>query len=415
MVALHLRPCHSRRRRSGFEGLTDVAMKTQREIVLSASSHIGSGRLPKRAAGLLAVAILIAMATWVAPARCDDAPAKQLLPVHTGGRVQVGANGDSWDYGWPGVYFEARFTGTAVDVHLNDYQNTLAISVDGQEVARLQRPGKTTYEVRDLPDGAHTIRLVKTTESYSEYASFNGFAIPAGATALPPPSRPFQMEFIGDSETIGLSNLSTQRQCESAEIVDKTDSEKSFAVLTAHHYNADYQLVAMSSRGLLRNYGGLDPSNNMQTYYDRLFPYVTEGKYQRPADWAPQVVVISLGTNDFSVDVKPEEPWPNKAALRAAYVDSYVGFVARLRALDPHAVFALAATGGYVDAVRSVVERVKASGDARVVFVEFAGLTLQGCNYHPNAQDHETMSGALISAIDGFGDAWGREKSEPLN
>ena len=37
------------------------------------------------------------------------------LPLNIGGRVAPASNG-AYDFGWPGVYFEGRFTGPSVEV-----------------------------------------------------------------------------------------------------------------------------------------------------------------------------------------------------------------------------------------------------------------------------------------------------------
>ena len=360
------------------------------------------------AARIVAVALFAAAGTGIPVVLAEEPPPDrgQLLDVHAGGRAVPGLTPGDWDYGWPGAYFEARFSGSAVDIHLSDYQSALAVLIDGQEVKRLDHPGAGVQEIRGLADGEHTIRLIKINESYSDHATFGGFYIPAGETPLPAPTRTRQIEFIGDSETLGLSNLSKRRQCEGSEIVDQTDTRLSFAARTAAHFDADYQIVAMSSRGLLRNYAGLDAPNNMQTYYERAFPYVADKVYQRPASWAPSVVVISLGTNDFSVGLQDGEPWADMDAFRAAYIDSYVAFVGRLRALDPGAYFVLTAKDGYAKEVQAVYDRLQASGEARVAFVHFTGLSLMACNYHPDVGDHASMASAIIAAIDAAGSVW---------
>src|SRR5688572_22289599 len=62
------------------------------------------------------------------------------LPVNVGGRAVRDADG-AWHFGWPGVYFEGRFRGTAVTVAVESETETLRLSVDGEEERVLVRPG----------------------------------------------------------------------------------------------------------------------------------------------------------------------------------------------------------------------------------------------------------------------------------
>jgi hypothetical protein len=63
-----------------------------------------------------------------------DIEKKKLLPVHHSGRVVVGEldGAPTYTYSWLGVYFEAAFIGTEVDLKLNDSNNIFNIIVDGQ-------------------------------------------------------------------------------------------------------------------------------------------------------------------------------------------------------------------------------------------------------------------------------------------
>ena len=66
------------------------------------------------------------------------------LPLVVGGRMFITTdnNHKKYTYSWPGVYFEASFTGNDVDVHLDDSSDMLNIVVDSKEPIVLTRPGK---------------------------------------------------------------------------------------------------------------------------------------------------------------------------------------------------------------------------------------------------------------------------------
>lgn len=39
--------------------------------------------------------------------------------------------------------------------------------------------------------------------------------------------------------------------------------------------------------------------------------------WQNPGTWRPQVVVVNLGTNDFSTAINPGEPWTSDSLAAA--------------------------------------------------------------------------------------------------
>src|SRR6185312_14756892 len=106
-----------------------------------------------------------------------------------------------------------------------------------------------------------------------------------------------QIEFIGDSHTVGYGNTSRTRECTQDDVWKTTDNSQSFGPLIAGHYAADYQINAISGRGIVRNYNGT-PGDTLPVAY----PYVLFDKKEEYSDphWKPQIIVISLGTNDFS-------------------------------------------------------------------------------------------------------------------
>src|ERR1700761_3089636 len=77
-----------------------------------------------------------------------------------------------WVYQWPGIYFEGRFRGDAVSLHMDDANNWFDVLVDGRAVMELERPRKTTVTLAHLGEGEHVIRLEKRTETQSATGAF---------------------------------------------------------------------------------------------------------------------------------------------------------------------------------------------------------------------------------------------------
>ena len=106
--------------------------------------------------------------------------ASQPLPVHVGGRAVREADG-GWRFGWPGVYFESRFSGESVSVAAAPGADRLRLSIDGAVRADLIGPGEVSVSIDGLAPGEHVARLDKVTESQEGSARFLGFGAGPGS------------------------------------------------------------------------------------------------------------------------------------------------------------------------------------------------------------------------------------------
>jgi len=238
---------------------------------------------------------------------------------------------------------------------------------------------------------------------------FGGFAIAADGRALLPEKRSLkrarEIEFIGDSHTVGYGNTSPTRSCPNGGVWATTDDSKAFGALTANHYQADYQINAISGRGIVRNYNGYLGDTLPVAY-----PYVLFDKKQVYADasWKPQVIVIALGTNDFSTALNPGEKWKTRDELHADYEATYVGFLKSLRAKNPGAYLIVWTTGSAeIEAeAKKVVEQAKAQGETKLALVPVDGLQFSACDGHPSLADDGVIRDKLVQVIDATPGIW---------
>ena len=337
---------------------------------------------------LLAAALVVSTPAW----------AQTPLPLNIGGRVAPAPDG-GYDFGWPGVYFEGRFAGPSVEVAVNTGAEHLAVSVDGVRKAELTQSGETRLKFDALGPGEHVVRLDKLTESQTGSARFEGFFVGAqGGTqgkALPAQVRQRRIEFIGDSHTVGYGVRSPRRDCTQQQVHDLTDTSLAFGPILARRLEADYRIEAFSGRGVVRNYNGLAPGETLPVLFPRLIPGQAEPRVAAGDPWKPDVVVIGLGTNDFSTPLNPGEPWADEAALRKAYRDSYVAFVQGLKTSRPGARFFLIQGDSFVDDVAEVASRVGATA------VRITDMERGACDWHPSVADQQMMADRLQAAITG--------------
>ncbi len=339
---------------------------------------------------------------------------QRLLNTHTSGRMAFSAKIDkspqavrivtTETYQWPGTYMETAFDGPEVSLQLNDSANILNVLIDHQVKETLNRPGEVVKTYKDLGPGQHVIRLERLTETQDATGTFAGFFAPDKGPVLAVRTRTKQIEFIGDSYTVGYGNTAGKRSCTRDEIWVTTDTSKAFGPLTAKHYNADYQINAYSGRGIVRNYDGFAGDT-----LPGLYPYALfDGKtiYNDPS-WSPQVITIALGTNDFSTPVHAGEKWKTQDELTNDYEATYVSFVKSLRAKNPNATILLISYDlATSPAISTVRDRLKADGDGHVDFLEITGFTKNACDYHPDTSDDRKISDTLIAYFDAHPGIW---------
>ena len=370
-------------------------MKTPFHLLLLACACAASIASPARAATV---------------ARVDAKAPVDLVPaqVAIGGRVATPPGSGGWTWQWPGLYFETAFAGREAFFEVGAGASILHVEVDGRTAATLDRPTPGLYRLSGLADHRpHILRIQAATENQAGPNRFDGIFLPAGSQPLPPPLRERRIEFIGDSHTVGYGNLSPRRECSEAVVWSTTDNTRAYGPLLAARYGADYRVNAISGRGVVRNYDGMAAATLPQAYPFALFdghtPVADDG-------WQPQVVVLALGTNDFSTALHAGERWPDRAALRADYEATYAAFLRSLRARYPAAYLLVWSTGLHDGEIRAaaghVVEALRRDGEARIGYVPVDGLAMDGCHAHPSLADHARIAGLLRAHLDAQPQVW---------
>lgn len=340
------------------------------------------------------------------------------------------------EFSAPGVYVKARFSGTAVAVLLEDEfkwgnnRSFFDVSIDGAPLPKLApEMGVTRYLVsEELAPGEHEIVIAKRTEASIGRAAFLGLDV-AGELLPAPPAPELRIEFIGDSITAGAGVEAADGSPEcSAPAMPGADggwgqpynnANVTYAAVAARELGADYHLTAVSGIGLVRNYSFQYDARPMPEIYHLTFPEMIAGNTWDMTAWdmsrfVPNVVVVALGTNDFSPgDNPPDDPRPNMQI--PAYVDAYEAFLTTLRSTYPEAeIFVLSSpmlgngwpqpTDTFADdlraAVTQVAERFNAAGDAKVH--PYITSTVQpglGCGTHPSVEQHRTLGLELAAEL----------------
>lgn len=311
--------------------------------------------------------------------------------VHWIGRYSD--DGTNKRFGWSGVGFVVRFDGTGASVTMEDAAGFWTVVVDGQVQPNLQTSGGSqSYPLATgLPAGEHTIEVYRRTEG-SFGASVIGEVVLEGEL-LPPPAVTRRIEVIGDSITCGYGNEGPDKFCNFT--ADTENNYLAYGSVAARLVDAEIVTVAWSGKGIIYNYGN-DTFEPLPQVYDRIVAGEPDALWD--FSWQPDVVVINLGTNDFSTDGDPSE---------GDYVGNYVTFLEHLREVYPDALLMpispmlggaeLEMVEGYI---QSAIDMRAAAGDTNLttanVNVDPIGW---GCDYHPSVATHEAMGELLADEL----------------
>jgi len=311
-----------------------------------------------------------------------------------GGRT-VSREGFLW-FGWPGVYFQTRLKGTGLSIRLDAPDDNFRVLVD-DKLHRLVRKPAGKISITGLRSGMHMVRVERLTENQQQSARFGGFLAGPGATLLPVTPLSNQIEFIGDSYTVGYGNISPTTVCSAEQVHDRTNTSRAFSVLTAKSLTADYRIIALSGYGVVRNTGGIHPGDNMPARYPRVLPSAAGATASDPG-WNPDWIVIYLGINDFSTPLQPGEKWASLAALMKDYQESYLRFARTVHARYPAAQFLLIASPAFAAPLQRVATTLRAENIA-VAVLDSPPVMGTACQNHPGLQDHASLAKAVVAAI----------------
>ena len=136
-----------------------------------------------------------------------------------------------------------------------------------------------------------------------------------------PEVRTRHIEFVGNSLTCGYGAEGKDRN--EPFRLETENCNLSFSTIIARYFDADYSLIAHSGRGAVRNYGDSVRVSAI-TMKDKMLQTFDEGSAEQWnfKAYRPDLVVINLGTNDFSLEPQP---------YRSEFVKAYTQILKQLR------------------------------------------------------------------------------------
>ncbi|MGN1136422.1 MAG: GDSL-type esterase/lipase family protein [Oscillospiraceae bacterium] len=317
-------------------------------------------------------------------------------------------------YSLSGVEFD--FCGTSLSAELttdwvNDepwkhiFQPYIAVLVNGKLEKRIAvNEGKAVYDLFSCEKAEKVrIRIVKLSEN--AFSKVGLSALLADGEIMPTkPLSELRIEFVGDSITCGFG---IEGKSAAEGFTTATENPLvNYASLTAERLGAEYQLVSWTAIGVYSNSvkdDRTEPDNGwtMPVIYDYIDKSTDLMLGNEPelcdfSAFAPQLIVVNLGTNDkdFTRGI-PERT--------AAFEKCYREFILHIREKNPQA-YILCVLGVMGQELCPQVENaVKSLADEKISAMRFDVQSEAdgiGSEEHPNLTTHKKMSDRLYEEIE---------------
>ncbi|MBQ9106292.1 MAG: hypothetical protein IJY56_00210 [Clostridia bacterium] len=323
------------------------------------------------------------------------------------GRHTPSSSGIGLALSWTNSGIEFTFEGTAAyaDIISTGGNTLMGVFVDGEKthsstfVANASVMTTQTL-VKDLPEGTHTVKLLKLTETKVSLVSISKIKVD-GSGIRPAEAKKRSIEVIGDSITCAFGSLAPAASAPFKN--EEEDGSLSYAFLAAQHFDADVNFISRSGIGVAYNNGG-DQNDLMPDVYKSTMYFAENTKtvWSESAAYKPNdVVVINLGANDA-------HHVPNNAARTEEFTNAFIGLMKNAREYNPDA-YIIVCYGTIRYQIQSIVsaavDKYKAeTKDKKATFFSFgidhgtvAGGTLAG---HPSPIVQEMMAEKLIDEIE---------------
>lgn len=301
-------------------------------------------------------------------------------------------------FSWSGTGFVARFTGTGLRFTHSGGPIQYTVVVDGAVTANLETAsGESSYDAAvGLDAGEHTVEVYRRGEASFGVATLHSVEAVDGELLPVPPAPGRHIEIFGDSITCGYGNEGTIASCPFS--ADTENHYLTYGALVSRHFEASLSTVAWSGKGVVVNYGG-DMSTTLVEMLDRAVPNSDTSVWDYRQSAAPDLVVINLGTNDYSTDNDP---------TNEDFAQTYEQMLTTLRQRYPEA-WILCTLGPLLSGndlstalanINAAVAARAGAGDERILVHGITtGNPSPGCDYHPSLATHEAMADELIPVI----------------
>ena len=307
--------------------------------------------------------------------------------------------GPSVSFDWSGVTARLKFTGASLSLDCTAereaYFNVWIDKAQGvkEDFTFCVKGSQKVVLARKLGKGEHSVIIQKRNEGEQGRVTFESFE--AAGQFLPGEAlKARKIEFIGDSYTCGYGTESADRNDPFKP--EEENCNLTYAAISSRYFDADIRLVSHSGWGVVRNYADAVPGETMVGKYLQTFDMSKEPLWDASSAFVPDIVVVYLGTNDFSVARQPQiGDWCASYATLLNEIRANYGASVPILCV---ASMANEKMGYYVE------EAVRRSGVPNVSWTAIQGsaynmTTDLGASWHPNYAGHRKVASCVIPYI----------------
>lgn len=312
----------------------------------------------------------------------------------------VGQNNGSVRFGYPSVSAYMTVDGGTLSMIASSSKNGswLAISVDDQPPRRLAlTTTPSRYLVLENASGTHQVKVSHLSETWRGIVTIDRFQLKGGRFAPPPAPAKTKLMVIGDSVTCGEAVHSpVPGQCHTHP--REPDSDHAYGILLGARLGAETQLICYGGRGLIRSWNGNTGDLQAPEFFTLSIPEPGEPEADL-TQFTPDIILISLGTNDFNLGLGELPP-------QDEFVDAYTAFVRRLLNTYPKAIITLtegSIVNDHADPERPqktvlnryIAQTVAQVGSPRVYQLASPYYPGDQCDAHPTGEQHKAIADNL--------------------
>ena len=306
--------------------------------------------------------------------------------------------------------FEVKFIGSKVTSRLyatnyNDQTRkpyvVIVLDDNFDNMVRIDLTEKYTdlVLVEGITDGLeHKVTLYKSTESTDSHIGVEKISTD-GEFVQGIDIRDRKIEFIAASSSTGYGNLA--KNANEGKNTTNSDCMQAFAAITARTLNADFNIFSASGWGVKASAYTSAGENLFNAYKNVDFRGEAKDIKYSFSNFTPDVVVVNLGTNDYSY-ANAGATEAQKLARLNEFKEQYMAFIEYIHAVYPNAHIVLfhglmnenVAIANLTNEMYELllptvktISIIKVSGDG------------QGSAYHPSVASHKAVAKQLVAHI----------------